>query len=181
MKIYYDAEFIEDGRTIDLISIGMIAEDGRELYAVNTDMPVRRIRKHQWLMLNVVPGLPMIHGDQRNSLHARDALDLLDYGHPAVKHRRYIRDEVLQFVQATPDPELWSWYAAYDHVVLAQLFGQMVDLPRDVPMWTNDLQQEAHRIGVTELPAQPSGHHNALADARHHRVIGRFLEVAATT
>ncbi len=34
MKIFYDAEFIEDGVTIDLISIAMVAEDGRELYAV---------------------------------------------------------------------------------------------------------------------------------------------------
>jgi hypothetical protein len=29
MKYYYDTEFIEDGRTIDLISIGIVAEDGR--------------------------------------------------------------------------------------------------------------------------------------------------------
>ena len=35
MKIFYDTEFIENGRTIELISIGMVAEDGRELYLVN--------------------------------------------------------------------------------------------------------------------------------------------------
>lgn len=34
MRIYYDCEFLEDGNTIDLISMGMVAEDGRELYAV---------------------------------------------------------------------------------------------------------------------------------------------------
>jgi hypothetical protein len=31
-KIYYDCEFLEDGERIHLISIGMVAEDGREFY-----------------------------------------------------------------------------------------------------------------------------------------------------
>jgi hypothetical protein len=29
MKYFYGTEFIEDGKTIDLISIGIVAEDGR--------------------------------------------------------------------------------------------------------------------------------------------------------
>ena len=35
MRYFYDTEFLEDGETIDLISIGIVAEDGREYYAVN--------------------------------------------------------------------------------------------------------------------------------------------------
>lgn len=187
MKVYYDTEFLEDGRTIDLISIGMITEDGREYYAVNRDMPVRRIRKHQWLMDNVVPGLPRISGDRRNHIRTGDALDLLDYANPAVKHRDKIAREVRAFILAAgPDVELWADYGAYDHVVIAQLFGPMVDLPAGIPMWTNDLQQEARRLaaaGLDEahnLPLQLDGQHNALADARHNRVVGRYLERVAT-
>jgi hypothetical protein len=30
MRYWLDTEFIEDGKTIDLISIGIVAEDGRE-------------------------------------------------------------------------------------------------------------------------------------------------------
>ena len=182
MKIYYDCEFLEDGHTIELISIGLVAEDGREYYAVDQDLPVKRIRKNQWLMDNVVPSLPMIHGDQRNHIHARDELDLIDYAHPDVKHRGFIAGEVATFIRNTPDVELWADYGAYDHVVLAQLFGRMIDLPDGIPMYTNDLQQEARRLvnaGVRNargLPAQESGHHNALADARHNMVIGRYLE-----
>ncbi len=37
MKFFLDTEFIEDGRTIDLVSIGVVAEDGREFYAVSTE------------------------------------------------------------------------------------------------------------------------------------------------
>ena len=37
MRYFYDTEFIEDGSTIELVSIGIVAEDGREFYAVSTE------------------------------------------------------------------------------------------------------------------------------------------------
>ena len=37
MRYFYDTEFIDNGRIIDLISIGVVAEDGREFYAVSTE------------------------------------------------------------------------------------------------------------------------------------------------
>lgn len=166
-RIFYDTEFIEDGRTIDLISIGMVAEDGREYYAVNADMPVRRIRKHRWLMENVVPSLPKAHGDARLYQPKRW---LFNYSDPCVHKRPQIADKVRRFIQHTPDPELWAWYGAYDHVVLCQLWGAMIDLPKGVPMWTNDLKQEAERAGNPDLPPLPGRReHNALYDAREVR------------
>lgn len=170
----YDFEFLEDGRRIYLISIGMVCDDGREYYAVNRDMPVRRIRKHKWLMENVVPSLPKAHGDRRLTMPKRW---LFDYADPAVKRRERIAAEVAAFIQATPDVELWANYGAYDHVCLAQLWGPMIDLPPGVPMFTNDIQQEARRLGITwdALPQQESGEHNALADARHNQTVRRWL------
>lgn len=144
MKYFYDTEFLEDGKTIELISIGIVAEDGREYYAINDDMPYSRIAEDAWLMDNVVANL----------------------GHGRKIPKSQIRDEVAVFLRSD-DTELWADYAAYDHVVLAQLFGKMIDLPAWVPMFTNDLQQLIRLHEVTELPEQPSGVHNALADARH--------------
>ena len=37
MRYFYDTEFIDNGRIIDLISIGVVADDGREFYAVSTE------------------------------------------------------------------------------------------------------------------------------------------------
>ena len=37
MRYFYDTEFIEDGTTIDLVSIGVVDEHGREFYAVSTE------------------------------------------------------------------------------------------------------------------------------------------------
>ncbi|MER6832697.1 3'-5' exoribonuclease [Streptomyces cellulosae] len=173
--IDYDLEFLEDGRTIELISIGMVCDDGRQYYAVNRDMPVRKIRKHKWLMENVVPHLPKGQGDMRNSMSKRW---LFHYGDPRVKSHKVIADEVMEFIRAAgPDVELWANYGAYDHVCLAQLWGRMIDLPEGVPMFTHDIQQERSRLGLRwdELPQQESGEHNALADARHNQVVRRWL------
>ncbi|MFF5615362.1 hypothetical protein ACFY7B_20815 [Streptomyces albidoflavus] len=175
MVIDYDLEFLEDGRTIELISIGMVADGGREYYAVNRDMPVRKIRKHQWLMENVVPSLPKGAGDRRN--HVPKSW-LFDYADPAVKRRDRIADDVMDFIRAAgPDVELWANYGAYDHVALAQLWGPMIALPEGVPMFTHDIQQEARRQGLSwdDLPQQETGEHNALADARHNGTVRRWL------
>jgi hypothetical protein len=174
IRLFYDCEFLEDGRTIELISIGMVAEDGREYYAVSRGLPVKQIAKSQWLRRNVVPGLPRLQGDARMAAGRRNPL-ALDWGHPSFKRRDRIADEVRDFIVATPDVELWAWYGAYDHVVLCQLWGSMVQLPEGVPMFTCDLQQEALRLGNPPLPEQQAGLHNALADARHNQVMAEAL------
>jgi hypothetical protein len=100
---------------------------------------------------------------------------LFNYSDPCVKPRHVIAREVRDFILAEPGPQLWAWYGAYDHVALCQLWGRMIDLPDGVPMWTNDLKQECERLGNPEVPQQAAGEHNALADARHNRVIAEFL------
>ncbi|MET7975710.1 3'-5' exoribonuclease [Streptomyces mirabilis] len=177
----YDLEFVEyrtgwlrKRYTIDLISIALVADDGRTYYATNRDMPVRRIRRHKWLMENVVPHLPKGHGDLRNSMSKRW---LFHYGDPSVKPQTQIAREVATFIQSTDDVELWANWGAYDHVRLCWLWGLMVDLPPGVPMFTNDIQQEARRLGIgwDQLPKQEGGEHNALADARHNQFVRRWL------
>jgi hypothetical protein len=169
LKIFYDCEFLEDGITIELISIGMVAEDGRELYLVNRDAPWKRIKKHEWLMANVVPKLPRPYGDWRNHMPKSW---LIDFNNPAVQSRDVIAEQVERFLlgddlETYTDLELWADYGAYDHVVLCQLFGPMIALPPGIPMFTNDLQQELRRLGNPPLPKRASGVHNALEDARH--------------
>lgn len=180
MRYFYDLEFLEDGQTIELISIGIVSDDGREYYAVSADATrgrlERRIRRHDWLMTNVVPTLPQPHGDWRNHMPKSW---LFDYNSPLVKPRAMIAREVQEFLLAADKPVLWADYGAYDHVALCQLWGAMIDLPDGLPMFTCDIQQEALRLGVAwdELPQQESGQHNALADARHARLVLNSLAV----
>ena len=56
MRYFYDTEFIENGSTIDLVSIGIVAEDGREYYAVSTDADHTKANK--WVREHVLDKLP---------------------------------------------------------------------------------------------------------------------------
>lgn len=158
MKYFYDTEFLDDGRTIDLISIGIVAEDGREYYAVNLAADWARINAHPWLPKNVVAQLPPTNS-------------------PAWKYRTKIRDEVHRFLWGGGTaPELWAWFAAYDHVALSQLWGRMLDLPVGIPMYTHDLRAYLDYFPAPEIPKQQAGLHDALQDARHVKTVYEHIE-----
>jgi hypothetical protein len=72
--------------------------------------------------------------------------------------------------------ELWAWFAAYDHVALAQLWGDMPALPREIPRFTRELRQRWEDVGKPTLPAPPKDAHDALADARHNLARWRVIE-----
>jgi hypothetical protein len=150
-RYFYDCEFIEDGRTIELVSIGVVDEHGREFYAISTEFDPRRALP--WVRRNVLDKLP-------------------SPGDPAWRSRGRIRDELYAFLLeplATGQRmELWAWYAAYDHVVLAQLWGAMPALPREIPRFTKDLRQLWDDLGRPPLPEAAAARHDALIDARHN-------------
>ncbi len=152
MRYFYDCEFIEDGVTIDLISIGIVCEDGRELYLQSSEF--NRDNASQWVRENVFPHL-------WNAYHSRES----------------IRQNILWFMNPEQygKPELWGYYADYDHVALCQLFGTMMDLPKGFPMYTRDIKQWCDCLGNPQLPEQGKGEHHALADARWNKVAWEFL------
>lgn len=180
MLVFYDTEFLENGKTIELISIGMTTEDGRELYAVSEEAGSgelhRKICKQPWLMKHVVPSLPLAPNGRGIGWNA-DTGDYftLDWSSNTIMPLRMLRNVVRDFLSAVPDLELWANYAAYDHVALMQLFGRMVDRPDGIPMYTNDLQQLRKQLGSPALPPQKEGKHNALEDARWNRSAYQFL------
>jgi hypothetical protein len=159
VRYFYDCEFIEDGVTIDLVSIGVVDEEGREFYAVSTEFDPKRAGP--WVRQNVLPKLP-------------------SPGDSAWRSREGIKRDLLAFFQVDGsepgDIELWAWIAAYDHVALAQLWGAMPALPRALPRFTRDLRQRWDDVGRPRLPQPPANAHDALADARHNLVRWRVIE-----
>ncbi len=170
MRIFYDCEFIEDGKTIDLISIGMVAEDERMYYAQNADCDLTRANK--WVRENVFPSLLGLSIDKGEPVK--------DWTSGDWKPKSDIAADLVRFCDPEKygKPEFWGYYSAYDHVALCQLFGTMINLPRDWPMYTNDLKQWAHMLGDPELPTQEDEHH-ALADARWNKKVWSVLSACA--
>ena len=177
MRFWYDCEFLEDGRTIDLISIGVLAEDGREFYAVSNEFDTRRVAQHDWLMENVMTSIDhdkFVVVDFQGAPVVRD-LYVTD---PAARTREQIKTSLWCFLtEPGEDIELWAWCGAYDHVCLAQLFGPMINMPRNIPFWTDDIRTLLRQAGIqpSDCPKQPAGLHNALADARWNKVRYDFV------
>lgn len=152
MRYWFDTEFIEDGRTIDLLSIGIVSEDGRELYLENLNADLSR--GSDWVQHNVIAHL--------------------DYANHGVA-RAEIGPKVLAFVSAD-GPTFWAYYADYDWVAMCQLFGTMMHLPKGWPMYCRDVKQLCDDLGNPKLPEQGKGEHHALADARWTKQAWEFLQ-----
>ena len=149
MKYFYDTEFIDDGYTIELISIGVAAEDGREYYGISSEFNPERAGR--WVRTNVLPKLPSPSSQLYRS-------------------RKQIRSDLEDFFGIDGDEpiELWAWVGAYDHVVLCQLWGPMTALPPAIPRFTRELRQFWEERGCPRMPPRPRDAHDALVDAKHN-------------
>lgn len=168
MKYFYDTEFIEDGKTIDLISIGIVAEDGRKYYAISNEFD--STKASDWVKENVLSKLPQQSVNISDlSISPRIKEESLSW-----KSREQIKNDIIYFI-GEDKPEFWAYYADYDHVALCQLFGKMIDLPDGYPMYTRDIKQLCDSLGNPRLPKQETDEHNALADAQWVKESYQFL------
>lgn len=150
MKIFFDTEFIEDGKTIELISIGAIAEDGRTFYAENSEVDLSKA--NDFVKKFVIPELDDSHGFTKADIK-KDFVNFCGY-----------------------HPEFWADYCSYDWIVLCQLFGSMMKLPKDWPMYCNDIQTFKLLKRVGDFPYSDYVAHNALNDAKEVKARYEYLE-----
>lgn len=149
----FDTEFIEDGKTIDLISIGIVNLNTDEtFYMISSEFDATKA--DDWVKDNVLAKL--------NPSHPRYT-------------KQYIKECILEF--CGENPEFWAYYASYDWIVFCQLFGKMIDLPSTFPMICFDIKQEIIRqnINKDQLPPDPDNEHNALDDAKWNALVMKQL------
>jgi hypothetical protein len=188
MKYYIDTEFIEDfhkplfGKRrhfIDLISIAIVCEDGRQYYAISNEFKTKDAS--DWVKKNVIA-----------KLYDEDGFKLT----PCWKSNAQIAQEIKQFVYdgceaisveewgKTQDIEFYGYYSDYDWVLFCSLFGTMITLPEGFPMFCLDLKQTIHekeKVLGEKLkfkrgyPIQVN-EHSALDDARWNKNLHSFLQ-----
>lgn len=200
MKYFIDTEFREEPNTIDLISIGIVSEDGRKYYALNKECNLRKVWKDEWLNKNVL--LPIyidkIHGDMRNHVEfSYSAMKGIFKGFG--KTKKELAKEILYFcsngyfdgtglsyeyareydlVGEDRKPKFYGYYADYDWVVFCWIFGRMIDLPKGFPMYCNDLKQMIDEIGLATTinsTFPQTNEHNALADAEWNFKVYKYI------
>jgi hypothetical protein len=163
MKVFMDLEFTERGRRIpiQLVSIALIREDGETIYRINPEC-LSDVAIHPWVSVHVAPFLPM-RSPSPGILIWDETHD--EYQYVARSFDELVA-EVLEFVRATPDIEIWAWMGHYDHVVFHQLFGSMNEQPAGVPLYTRDIQELILANPQADLPAQSWRRDHAMDDAR---------------
>jgi hypothetical protein len=177
MKYFFDTEFIEWAGGIDLVSIGIVSENGDTYYAENTTFDQRNA--DQWVIDNVLAKLE----------YWGNPLSSKGYGNISTKGARgslcteafatevQISNTILGWMDMVgPDrhPQFYAYYAAYDWVIFARLFGRLIDKPAHFPMWVRDLKQMMWERGLSkewkqQICPDPEGEHNALVDAQWNK------------
>jgi hypothetical protein len=155
MRYFIDTEFDDARSWPELISLAIVAEDGREYYAELSDFD--RATANPWVAEHVVPRLGPVE-------HAQPATE--------------VRDEVAAFFLPGAT-EVWGMTPAYDWVLVHRLFGTWGEVPRHVPWDCWDLNQWRWSLGNPSLPhLDPEHAHHALIDARWAmQVHARLAEV----
>lgn len=146
-RFFLDTEFIEpEGdhylSAVELISIGIVDDTGREYYAVSSGFRYEAL--NPWLRANVLPHL----GDPEKRLAPPE-----------------IRQEILQFVGQAPC-QFWGYYADYDWYLFCRLMGGFMGLPNNWMRCCYDVRQFQEETACPTLPAAFQPQHNALVDAR---------------
>ena len=75
MKYFLDTEFNEEVDPIEMISIGVVAEDGREFYAINSEYRTNSTRWetcHEWVRKNVKPHLVLSGYESRTLFGSKE-------------------------------------------------------------------------------------------------------------
>jgi len=170
MRYYIDCEFIEGfhkpwfGKRrhyIDLISIAIVADDGREYFAISKEYDYKDA--NAWVRENVI--LPLytstVHGDNRNHISELDfhksygksngqiATEILQFINPhmesavpsIVRHPFYRQKHNISYEHGCAQPDFYGYFADYDWVLFCSLFGTMASLPKGFPMYMRDLKQ----------------------------------------
>jgi hypothetical protein len=175
MKYFFDTEFLEGFKkpikwlptignfnkpyhSIQLISIGIVAEDGREYYALSKEYDYSDAS--DWVRQNVI--LPMYKAltpahkqhSEPETFHKYEgksnrqiAYEVFRFIHnPVLKKwddKIAFAEEIVEsaYKQGEQPHEFYAYYADYDWVVFCSLFGTMMDLPKGFPMYCRDLKQ----------------------------------------
>jgi hypothetical protein len=176
MNYFLDQEFIEGFRKrgflglggkqhfIELISIAIVADDGREYFAISSEYDFEEA--NDWVKENVIKPLYIqtVPGEQRAIYHIHDFHRFFG------KEKKVIASEIYKFVNPhfedftqlrigtdlftklhnakyeppiglIAQPTFYGYFADYDWVLFCSLFGRMIELPAGFPMYCRDVKQ----------------------------------------
>lgn len=151
MKYFLDTEFFEDdlNRT-QLISVGIVREDGKEFYAEDKEVLEPGVITDPWIKKNVLPKLTG----------------------PSFTLKQ-IRRKLIEFTEDDHECQFWAWFVTYDWYVITKLMGGFMSLP---PSWNGACYEIDMLLEFgQDFPFQSTPEHHALNDAKYNLEIYNYL------
>lgn len=185
MKYFIDVKFI-DGHVkplfrrkryfMDIVTVGIVCEDGRELYLICNEFDpefANEVVKNFLLKPLINDCINNAHVDTRKNIEkfikpnnlsfntrvvqylcgkskkeiAKQIYDFLTYRHISKQVEGSDRIEVVDGNNNIL--EVWGYYCYYDWTIISSLFGIILDRPKELPLRCNDLSQLMHQHGLT--------------------------------
>lgn len=89
MDIFYDTEFHESGHRnpIDLISIGLVRDDGQKYYAILPDFSIPRAWDNEWIRENVLQHLVPGYRPRGFAMREKRIIEMFDELHNELSYR----------------------------------------------------------------------------------------------
>lgn len=180
MKIYVDEEFTGLTKNTDLISIGLVAENGSTFYGELTDFNIAKC--DQWVKDNVVSKLKYYNKYDYYYKENNHSVEILDSKHRVGVHLNLWLNSFLEEIQFVSDVGHYDFVLLIDLITLGksaldlpeyispalydinQLIAQKLDISMHQAFDLNreEILVDMHRAGISDLSIEK---HNALWDA----------------
>lgn len=181
MRIYLDTEFTGLRKETSLISIGIVADDGKEFYAELNDYDEDQV--DEWLQNNVINNLRFKcaeGGQEEYYVATRAESDKIPsdmfkgYSVEFRGSKQEVERELRRWLDQFDDVEVWSDCLAYDWVLFNDIFGHAFNIPKHVYYIPFDISTLMKVKGIDpdinreEFSGMTVGKekHNALWDAK---------------
>ena len=153
MKIYFDTEFTGLHKDTTLISIGLVAEDGKTFYAELTDYD--KSQCDEWIEKNVIGNLLL--STPTTKVTGNDWIILGD--------KELVKSYLTSWLDQYKSVEFVSDVSHYDMVLLIDIFGHAFKLPSHVCAACHDINQDiARHYDVDEIVAFDKSREEIIAE-----------------
>lgn len=158
MNLFFDCEFTGLHKDTTLVSIGIVAENGKKFYAESADYDESQC--DDWIKENVLAHTILAGNDALAARLGADEDTMVVLGGKAD-----IRHEISEWLKQFDSVQLISDVCHYDMVLLIDIFGTAFDLPKNVSAVCHDISQDiARHYGISDREAFDKSREDIVAE-----------------
>lgn len=173
-RIFFDTEFTELSEKAQLLSIGIISDDGATFYAELTDYDEALI--NPWVKEHVLGNFKFTSQSSGMTRTFNNHKNIDSYSIEVNGPSALVKSSLMMWLHQFGEVEVWSDCLAYDWMLFNKIFGDTaMDIPKDlyfyIPMDLSTLlfakgeDPDVNREKFAEFKGDESAKHNALHDA----------------